>query len=124
MGRAKGQPKVPGSGRKPYKPTDEQRAFVSIGIAGGFRIEDVAGALKIDTKTLRKHFPDEVRHAKTVRNVRIVSALYKSAEEGNVTAQIYLTKTQLGWREVTRLEHSGSISMADLVMGSMGKTGG
>lgn len=95
------------AGRPPFQPTDQQRAFVEIGIAGGFLVEDIARVVGIDPTTLRKHFGEEIATAKTKRNAAVVGALFKNAIDGNVTAQIYWTKAQMGWKESQHLELTG-----------------
>jgi hypothetical protein len=72
------------------------------------RIEDVAGVLGIDVGTLRIHCAHEIAHAKTVKNEAVATALLNSALTGNVTAQIFWLKTQAGFKETSRLEHTGA----------------
>ena len=47
-----------------YEPTAEQRALVESASAIGITQADVAEQLKIDEKTLRKHFREELNRGK------------------------------------------------------------
>ena len=47
-----------------YEPTDAQRALVESAAAFGLTQADIAEQLKIDEKTLRKHFRDELSSGK------------------------------------------------------------
>jgi hypothetical protein len=97
-----------GAGRKPWAPSQKQREYIEILVATVPRIEDVAGALGVSVDTLRKACPDELRHGKTRKNGAVVHSLYLNATvHNNVSAQIYWTKTQMGWKEIQRLEHTG-----------------
>jgi AraC-like DNA-binding protein len=50
--------------RAEYVPTDAQRALVENAAAFGLTQDEIANQLKIDEKTLRKHFRDELSSAK------------------------------------------------------------
>jgi hypothetical protein len=97
----------PGAGRPAFNPSPKQRNFVEIALAGGIRVEDICAVLEITHTTFRKYFRGEATAGKTKRNAAVISALYKAAIGGNVTAQIYWTKAQMGWKETSRLEHTG-----------------
>lgn len=98
-----------GAGRKPFNPDTKQREKIELMIAVTPRIEDVAGALGIDVKTLREHCPDEIAHGKARRNSAVAESLFKMATEGkNVTAMIFWLKTQAGFKEVSKIEHVGN----------------
>lgn len=97
----------PGAGRKAWTPTPRQRHHIQIMLCC-FRIEDVAGVVGVDTKTLRRACPDEISNGKARKNAEVVRSLFLNAtKHNNVSAQIYWTKTQLGWKETSRLEHTG-----------------
>ncbi len=96
-----------------YKPTSEQRAQVNAMAAYGVPQDAIAGVLKIDPKTLRKHFRDELDHAGTVANSAVAQSLYRKATgDGpqSVTAAIFWAKTRMGWRESpTELQLTGKL---------------
>jgi len=85
---------------KPYKPTDEQRRHVLSMVGLGIRHEDVATMLRIDHKTLSKHFRRELDTGMIEADMRVAQSLYTNATKHmNVTAQIWWTKTRMGWKE-------------------------
>ena len=67
----------------------------------------IARVLKISEPTLRKHYREELDISKAKANAIVSQALFKSAKDGNVTAQIFWLKTQAGWREKNHLEITG-----------------
>jgi len=73
-------------------------------------IADYYGCTK-DTIAKRKRDDPEFRAAyikgKATGKISLRSLLWKSASEGNVTAQIWMSKQHLGMRDLTALEHSG-----------------
>jgi hypothetical protein len=94
-----------------HKPTAETREKVSRYTAVGIPQEDIAKVLKIDSKTLRKHYRDELDTAATISNAEIGGALYTKAMKGDTTAMIWWTKTRMRWKEVTGVEHSGQMNL-------------
>jgi DNA-binding XRE family transcriptional regulator len=90
-------------GKPPYEPGPEQRNLVAIASASGMKQEDIAKALGIDKKTLRKHFREELDegHAKVLASIKMTA--YQMALSGNQPAMtMFILKTQCGWREVER----------------------
>jgi hypothetical protein len=88
----------PHTGR-PYVPSDEQRRSVLSMTGYGIKHEDIATMLRIDKKTLYRHFRRELDTGMTEANVRVAQALYGNATKNmNVTAQIWWTKTRMGWK--------------------------
>jgi len=77
---------------------------------------DVAKWLMIDTKTLRKHYKQELDTGAIEANARVVQSLYKNAVENeNVTAQIWWTKARMGWKGTDVLEQQGDKPFAIFV---------
>jgi predicted transcriptional regulator len=67
-----------------YVPTDDQRALVENAAAFGITQADIANQLKIDEKTLRKHFREELNSGKFKVDMlagKTVSELMKSRDE-------------------------------------------
>ena len=94
--------------RPAYKPTPESRAKVNA-MAYGTPEHAIARVLKIDPKTLRKHFRDELDTAHIVANSAVGQSLYKKATgDGpqSVTAAIFWAKTRMGWRETQHHEQA------------------
>jgi len=89
-----------------HKPTDELRGFIRGLSLCGIANSEIANKAEMSLETLLKHYKPELA-AKDRAKAKVVSSLYQQAFKGNVTAQIFICKTQLGWRETDRLEHSG-----------------
>lgn len=96
-----------GAGKPPWTPTVKQRQAIEILVCCS-RIDDVASAIGVNVKTLRRACEDELRNGKTRKNAEVVQSLYLNATKNmSVAAQIYWTKAQMGWRETSRIEHTG-----------------
>lgn len=90
---------------KQHEPTAETRSNVKALASVGTTQEHIAIYLDIDVKTLRKHYRRELDTALILANSNVAKSLYKNANEGNVTAQIFWLKTKGGWSEKkTQLE--------------------
>jgi DNA-binding CsgD family transcriptional regulator len=84
------------AGRKPYKPTDDDRKMVRrLGIRG-LPQADIARLLRISPKTLRKHFRDELDLAAIDLKITITSALHKLIQKGETAALVYAMKNIVG----------------------------
>lgn len=96
------------TGRPPYEPTAQNRTWVKLAAAGGIEQAHMAGALGITRNTLRKYYKGELANGSTDANVQVVGALFKKATSGaNVIAQIWWTKSRMGWKEITTVENTG-----------------
>lgn len=97
-------------GQPPHVPTAQTRQNVEAMTGCGIGQTDIATVLDIDEKTLRRHYRDELDKGVTKANARVAAALFNKAlgpgKEG-VTAAIFWLKTRAGWKDTTRLEHSG-----------------
>jgi hypothetical protein len=83
-----------------FQPTDDQRRAVLTMTGFGLRQDEIATSLEIDKKTLHKHFRRELDTGMIEANVRVAKALYQNAvQHNNVAAQIWWTKTRMGWKE-------------------------
>jgi hypothetical protein len=93
---------------KLYKPTDDQRRAVLTMTGFGLKQEEIATSLEIDRKTLTKHFRRELDTGMIEANVRVAKALYQNAvQHNNVAAQIWWTKTRMGWKDTSVIENTG-----------------
>lgn len=70
-----------------YKPTIEARQTVEEMRFCGESEDTIARALGIATNTLRKHFQDEIANGHAARRKEVIGMLFKSARDGNVSAQ-------------------------------------
>lgn len=63
---------------------------------------DIAKVIRIDPKTLRKYYRDELDTGHIRANARVAKSLYDLATTGNVTAAIWWSKCRMGWSETNR----------------------
>lgn len=80
----------------------------------GIPQEDIAAAIGITRATLRKHFREELDTGRVRTITKVADSLVRQALAGNMTAAIFYLKTQAGWTETSRLEHSGKIDVSKL----------
>jgi hypothetical protein len=85
--------------RKVFVVNDEIRERVRSLASVGVRQDDIAGSIGCDSKTLRKHFRDELDRGTAEANAEITGYLFATAKAGNVIAQIFWLKTRAHWRE-------------------------
>lgn len=88
--RAKKRKKAParkGAGRPEFEPNAEQRERVEILVGGGMGKEEIAAALNLSPKTLKKHFKTELTIGRSKKRAEVLEAMFKSASGGNVSAQ-------------------------------------
>jgi AraC-like DNA-binding protein len=94
-----------------YEPTDAQRALVENAAAFGLTQADIAEQLKIDEKTLRKHFRDELSGGKFKVDMtagKTLVELVKSRDERvRLEAAKYYTARRMGWKETNVNEQVG-----------------
>src|SRR5690348_15257559 len=76
--------------RPSFTPTEKQRSTVEIMAGSGRRQEDIAAKLGIAPKTLRKHFPEELRRGAIEAHLPIRKTLHRMATSGrNIQATKY-----------------------------------
>jgi len=87
-------------------PTDEHRELVLELTSKGLPFPQIAALIDyIDEETLKKHFKKELLIGKAQANRNIGGKMYQKAMEGDTTALIWWTKTQMGWKETQIQEH-------------------
>ena len=110
--------------RPEHEPTDKTRGEVLALRTYGIPIKDVAAYLGIDDKTLYKHYKEELIKGKAQAHSKVGKFLYEAATgeamrksgatpRDCITAAIFWAKTQMGFSEVQKLEHTspdGSMS--------------
>lgn len=67
----------------------------------------MAKALKIDEKTLRKHYREELDFGRDLLVAKLTKTAAQKALMGDNTMLCFLLKTRGGFHETARLEHSG-----------------
>ena len=97
-------------GRRSHLPEPALQRQVETMSGYGVPEAEIAQLLKIDPKTLRKHYSEELRLGHTKANAQVAGFLFNSARSGNVTAQIFWLKTRARWREQTDSNHLGVVA--------------
>jgi len=92
-----------------FKPNEQQRQMVEQYSATGTTQENISLVLGIDVKTLRKHFRVELDTAAIKANANVGGKLYNKAMAGDTTAAIWWSKSRMGWKEKSEVEHSGKV---------------
>lgn len=83
-----------------HEPTDAGRETIRALASFGIPQRRMAAYLRIDKKTLTKHYRDELDEAGVAADLAVVKNLHRIASESdNPTAAIYWTKARLGWKE-------------------------
>jgi hypothetical protein len=87
--------------RPTFIPTDEQRRLVKSLAAYGMKHDAIARRLGIrSTKTLCKHFREELDRGDTEANAQVAQTLFQLATSGECpAASMFWLKTRAGWRE-------------------------
>ena len=89
-------------GRPQFQPTKEQRDSVIVLAGGGVREDLIAMSMKIDPKTLRKHFRDELDSGRTIITKQAIATLVRAMQDGGrgaVGAAAFWLKCREGWEE-------------------------
>lgn len=80
-------------GRPTFTPTAKMREDVAIWKAGGMSDDNIARVLGIDSDTMKKHFAEELATHWAKKVAKVISARFKAAIKGNVTAQTKFLET-------------------------------
>jgi hypothetical protein len=99
-------------GRRAHRPDPTSRRQVEAMAAYGVPETDIARVLRVDPKTLRKHYRDELDTGSVKANSRIAESLFRKAlGDGpqSVTASIFWLKTRARWRETASTEVTVSV---------------
>jgi hypothetical protein len=101
-----------------HEPTEQTRAQVFALSSFGVKQDDIADFLGLSDDTLRKHYSEELRKAKTERNAEVAAFLFRSANGSTIAdgasysdclrAAMFWMKTQAGWRETAQVDHTSS----------------
>jgi hypothetical protein len=102
-------------GRRSHRPEPFLLRQVEAMAGYGIPETDIAQVLKVDPKTLRKHYQEELESGHIKANAQVAGFLFASAKNGNVAAQIFWLKTRARWKEQpAELRHSGAVGQYDL----------
>lgn len=86
-------------GQPAFVPTEGQRVAVMGLVSVGTEQWAIAEALKIPLRTLVRHFAEELAKGRGIIHARVGGGIVASALSGNLTAQIFYAKAQMGWRD-------------------------
>lgn len=91
----------PGAGQPPFEPTDQERGQVEAMSGFGVPVKSIAAIIRggISDNTLMKHFRKELDQGRAKAQAQVGKSLFQNCISGNVTAQIFYAKTQMGWKE-------------------------
>lgn len=97
-----------GAGRKSFEPTQREREQVEAMAGFGVPYEQIASLVRdgIHKETLFKHFRRELDQGKAKANAKIGQTLFQQAVNGNTSAAIWWSKSQMGWRETQQIDHT------------------
>ena len=94
-----------------YVANDKDRAIVEAMAAVGVPYEMICSVLQdgkgIDSDTMRKYYPQELRRAKANTCFNVAKSLYQKAMSGDTACMIFWAKSQMGFREVQHVELTG-----------------
>jgi len=83
-----------------HKPTTKTRKQTEEMAGYGLPHEQIGAIIGIDDKTLRKHYRTELDRGKAMASVAVAKSLFqKATEDGDTTAMIWWTKSQMGWTD-------------------------
>ena len=102
-------------GRRAHQPDPSLQRQVEAMAAYGIPELDIGRVLKIDPKTLRKHYRHELEFGHLKANAQVAGFLFNSARNGNVAAQIFWLKTRARWNEpASEHTHIAAIARIDV----------
>lgn len=100
----KGEPRTSGHGHHPSK---ETRGLVTLARADGRSQEEIANAMRIDLKTLRKHYKDELENGKFSLDMQMMGKVVQKALAGDGDMVKFYLRCKGGWKEGAQLELTG-----------------
>ena len=102
-------------GMPKFEPTEEQRKTVERAAGFGLPQDKICQLVvsdrtgrPIDDDSLRRHFAFELERGMAVTQYKVANSLVDNALAGNVAAQIWYTKAQMGWSETSVIKHEDS----------------
>src|SRR5215204_802295 len=97
--------------RPAHKPEPGTRRQVEAMAGFGVPEADIAKVVKVDPKTLRKHYREELDTGHVKANAKVAENLFRKATgQGReaVIAAMFWLKARAGWKETMVQEHSGT----------------
>lgn len=108
-------------GPKPWKPTPEDLAKIRLYAGLGATHDNIGALMGRSADTLNKHpaAREALAAGKAEVLTKVAGKLVEAALKGNLTAAIFYLKTQGGWRETNRIEHTGADGEAIAISSGM-----
>lgn len=92
-----------------HEPTEITREVVQTSSGLGLPQEQICALIGIlDAKTLRKHYERELALGKAEASSQVSKSLFNKAVQGDTTAMIWWTKSQMKWSETVKQEITGA----------------
>jgi hypothetical protein len=92
-----------------HRPTDQQRSQATLLSGYGIPQREIAIMLRLDAKTLRKHYRHELDVGMIQANAAVAQSLYLMATRYKIpAAAIFWLKARAGWREKQDLTIDGT----------------
>jgi len=92
-------------GRPPHEPTEETRRRVRALSGYGVRHEIICADIQITKPTLYKYYNEDLDKGDAQAQGLIGQSMFdKGVTEKDTGALIWLTKTRMGWKDVSRVE--------------------
>jgi hypothetical protein len=95
-------------GRKAWVPTAEELEQIENYVAIGLNQEQIAVVIGRSVDSLDRHCRHQLDSGKFKANAKIGGRLFEKAMGGDTAALIFWAKTQMGWKETDRHEHTGA----------------
>jgi hypothetical protein len=99
-------------GQQPHVPNDVFRSQVKELAEAGWTVERLSAHLKMSEPTFRKYYAADYKEGNSKCLGQITEVLYQVAKDKDhkafITANIFVHKTQMGWKEVSRTEVTGT----------------
>ena len=93
-----------GKGNPAHIKTEENCRFLEKMAGMGLTQKHAGYILGISEDTIQRHYKDEWARGKAKAHLKIASKLFDMAMSGNVACLTFWAKTQMGWREVQRID--------------------
>ena len=96
-------------GRKSKEYQKEIANKVEVMASIGISLLDISKVLDVSHPVLRRLYSKEWERGKVKANAKVAQRLFeKGVKEGDTASLIFWAKTQMGWREVQRVDHTSS----------------
>lgn len=93
-----------------HVPTEQTREIASTLAGLGLSQTLIAATLKINADTLTKYYLADMEIGRAKTHAKVANAIVVNAVDNmNVAAQQLYAKTQMGWSETNKVEHSGAM---------------